>query len=1020
MSQKLLEALMQLFAIVADVNDIENASRSVVESFLKQRLNAEAVAYYLKQYDEYLEKHHKISKGAEGARKKTSVNSVKVLRICTEINKELEQRQKVIVLLRLTEYLYSQRTPNEQEIEFLSTVADTFNIPDYEAANITNFIKDPHAELSDHANLLVISQAKEQVNYQKIKTIIEPHLDQPLCVLYIASVQFYALKYYGIEELFLNGQPLRNDRVYILNQGSSIRSTKVPPIYYSDISSKFLMDINSEKIDFIVDTLEYEFPGGKKGLHTLTLKETSGNLIGIMGGSGSGKSTLLNILNGNYKPSKGSVTINGIDIHNNPKEIEGVIGYISQDDLLIEDLTVFENLYFNAQLCFKDKAKPELIEQVNALLKSLGLFEAKDLKVGNPIDKKISGGQRKRLNCALELIREPSVLFVDEPTSGLSSRDSENIMDLLKELALKGKLIFVVIHQPSSDIYKMFDKLMIMDMGGYPIYYGNPLDAVIYFKTMANALRSEESECLRCGNVNPEQVFNIIEQKVVDEYGNHTDKRKMQPNEWNAFFADVHQHNVNEGDKKVSTLPENTFKKPNLFNQFLVFAKRDVLSKVNNSQYLVVNFLEAPILAVILAYFTRYYTTDVSNMLGYTYYGNDNIPAFIFISVVVSLFLGLTVSAEEIIKDQKIRKREQFLNLSNFSYLGSKVLIMFAISAIQVLSFVLVGNTILDINGMYFDYWLVLFSAACFANVLGLNISASFKNAVTIYILIPFLIIPQLLFSGVIVAFDKLNPTITSQQKVPVIGEIMASRWAFEALAVNQFVNNDYESEFYTSNKRISIANYKKNFWIPNLKEKVNYLEAQITNKEDSQIKHKLLILKNEITKENNLLPDMAFARVENLTIDNLNDDLIYALQIYLNDKEEFYKKVFKINNQKRDNRIYELSKELGKEEFNKLRNDYVNEGLSDLVSNKNELSKILELDEELVQKADPIYLDAETPRAHFYAPRKKIFGTYVTTFTFNILVIWAMTLALMVTLYMNALSGFFKLVGGVFKLAKK
>ena len=205
-----------------------------------------------------------------------------------------------------------------------------------------------------------------------------------------------------------------------------------------------------------------------------------------MGGSGAGKSTLLNVLNGNNAPSKGQVLINGIDIHKSKDEIEGVIGYVSQDDLLIEELTVFENLFYNAKLCFDGFSDSEISELVLKLLNSLGLAETKDLKVGSPLEKTISGGQRKRLNIGLELIREPSVLFVDEPTSGLSSRDSENIMDLLKELALKGKVVFVVIHQPSSDIFKMFDKLMILDLGGYPIYYGNPVDAVIYFKTLVN------------------------------------------------------------------------------------------------------------------------------------------------------------------------------------------------------------------------------------------------------------------------------------------------------------------------------------------------------------------------------------------------------------------------------------------------------------------------------------------------------------------------------------------------------
>src|SRR5690606_24582343 len=139
-------------------------------------------------------------------------------------------------------------------------------------------------------------------------------------------------------------------------------------------------------------------------------------------------------------------------------------------------------------------------------------------KVGNPLNKKLSGGQRKRLNIALELIREPAVIFMDEPTSGLSSRDSENIMDLLKEQALKGKLIFVVIHQPSSDIFKMFDQLLVLDSGGYMIYNGEAVEAINHFKDCINHINKEESECPVCGNVNPEQILTIINNNVLDEY----------------------------------------------------------------------------------------------------------------------------------------------------------------------------------------------------------------------------------------------------------------------------------------------------------------------------------------------------------------------------------------------------------------------------------------------------------------------------------------------------------------------
>jgi ABC-type multidrug transport system ATPase subunit len=546
-----------------------------------------------------------------------------------------------------------------------------------------------------------------------------------------------------------------------------------------------------------------------------------------MGGSGAGKSTLLNVLNSMETPSAGSVKINGKNIHTEREAIQGVIGHVSQDDLLIEELTVYENLFYNAKLCFGNLDDEEIAKRCNSLLADLGLSETRHLKVGSPLEKTISGGQRKRLNISLELIREPSVLFVDEPTSGLSSRDSENIMDLLKELALKGKLIFVVIHQPSSEIYKMFDKLMILDVGGYPIYYGNPVDAVSYFKRLVNHVNAEESECWNCGNVNPEQIFNIIESKVLDEYGNLTYNRKVSPAEWNVQYRERIESNIHS-EKKHTEIPESIFKIPNIIKQFKVFMTRDVKSKLTNTQYLLINFLEAPVLAFILAYLVRFYNTDVDTNKGYVFGENENIPAYMFMSVVVALFIGLTVSAEEIIRDRKIRKRESFLNLSKGSYLWSKIIIMFALSAVQTLTFVIVGNYVLGIKGMYTDYWMVLFTTSCFANMLGLNISSAFNSAVTIYILIPFLIIPQLLLAGVVVKFDKLNPTLAAQGSVPISGEVMTSRWAFEALAVNQFKENAYEHNFYKYDKSISVAQFKRDYWMPKLESKLVKIESEI------------------------------------------------------------------------------------------------------------------------------------------------------------------------------------------------
>lgn len=1015
MSEKLLKALMQLFAIIADVDELTNKSRIVVENFLNQRLSKDQVDVYLQHYDEYLETHHKVSKKKEGKRKKTAVNSVKVLKICTQINAELEQRQKVFVLIRLVEYINIGKRPSEQEIEFVETVADVFNIPAEELKDITAFVNCTKENIPDSPKVLIINSAESLSDVKSNKHIQHETLGCCLGIYHVESVNMYVLQYFGTDELLLNGQIIDPKRIYILTQGSSLRSSKVSPIYYSDIISSFMSDRSQQKIVFAADDITYRFKGGKVGLHPLTFSEESGSLIGIMGASGSGKSTLLNILNGAYTPYSGTVSINGVDIHHDTAGVSGMIGYISQDDLLIEELTVYQNLFLNAKLCFDGLSDEQIKERVDNTLSALGLYEIKDIQVGNPMNKKISGGQRKRLNCGLELIREPSVLFVDEPTSGLSSRDSENIMDLLKELALKGKLIFVVIHQPSSEIFKMFDKLMIMDTGGYPIYLGNPLDAIVYFKTEVNAINQTESECERCGNVNPEQIFNIIEAKVVDEYGNLTDKRKTSPKQWNDIY---NQKFNNELNKEAPPMPEVEFKTPNFLNQFKVFVTRDVLSKITNNQYLAINLLEAPLLGFILSYFLRYILVGGESEGEYVFYENDNIIIYMFMAVIVALFLGLTVSAEEIFKDQKIRKRESFLNLSKGSYLISKIIIMSTLSAIQMFSFIIVGNSILGIQGMLWDYWLILFSTACFANMLGLNISASFNSAVTIYILIPFLIIPQILFSGVLVKFERLNPTITSQSVVPPIGQIMASRWSFEALAVNQFMENEYQKLFYDFDQQMSEANFKKNFWIPALKAKIGTIKNWLKDKSkstDEEIANDLSTLRNELNKENELFEDLTFDSIDELNIENVTEETMEEVSLHLSTLNKVYIRQYNANSDQKDAIIRERqSTEEDKKAFNQLRDEYENESLSDLVTNKTEFNQISEYDGELIQRADPVYNIPRGNGSHFYTPVKKFFGQVYSTKTANVAVLWFMSILLMISLYFDLFLKLLNLFGNI------
>lgn len=1003
MSEQILKALMQLFAIIAHPTSDAKDRRAIVESFLKRQLNQETVKTYLKVFDDYYTVHQEKLSEKSKRKKRFSSSSVRVLKICTQINEELTQRQKNVVLVQLLEFVKSGGEITDQEMAFITTVADSFYIQQEEYQELEDFVFFGEDKLPDTKKLLVIDN-NENFDNENVYHMLNTSLVGQLRVLEVTSANMYYIKYIGKSELYLNGQLLEQEKVYVLNNGASIRNPKIKPIYYGDIISQYNVDRIKTRIVFDAREIGYKFRTGAIGLNTMSFTEESGKLVGIMGASGAGKSTLLNVLNGSSPPTSGEVLINGINIHTEKEKIEGLIGHVSQDDLLIEELTVYQNLYYNAKLCFDNYTEEELQEAVLDVLENLGLYEIRDIEVGSPLNKKISGGQRKRLNIALELIREPAVLFLDEPTSGLSSRDSENIMDLLKELTLKGKLVFVVIHQPSSDIFKMFDKLLILDNGGYLIYNGDPIDSIIYFKSSIQHANWSESECHCCGNVNPEQIFNIIETKVLDEYGNFTSERKISPSEWRSSFEYQKEQDKDQTSKPPAPdreVPEISFKTPNKLKQFLVFVKRDVLSKLANTQYLVINFLEAPFLAFLLAYIIKYYNINVGNQVGYTLIENSNLPVYIFMSVIVALFIGLTVSAEEIIKDRKILKREKFLNLSWTSYLFSKVAVQFTLSAIQSFLFVIIGNSIMEIKGMYFEYWLVLFSAWCFSNILGLVISDSFKTVITIYILIPFLIIPQLILSGIIVKFEKLNPNISNPRDIPFYGEIITARWAYEALAVYQYKENKYEEPIYAYDKAMSISDFKKNYWIRTLNNKVAFIERNFDNEERlDDLKENLELLRNEIRKELESESGriVKFKYYDNLYYDKIDKETIQALKQYFDILNKYYIKLYNKANSLKDNHISDLQKtEEDREKFMKLKREHFNENLAELVRNSNEINRIIEYNGELFQKIDPVFLDPRNKfiKAHFYAPRKQFLGNYYSTFWVNIFVIWAMSILL-------------------------
>ncbi len=1006
MNESILKALMKLFAIIAnaDAEKVSDKARTVVKSYLDMMLNQEYSEIYINLFDEFVKQHHHVRKNDNRkVRKQTSLNSVKVLKICSEINEQLQQKEKIVVVIRLIEFINQDSVITEKELDFVKTVSDIFNISEIEFSQLFNLATNKINDFKNKSDLIIINSEKENIN-SELKHKYVKKLDGELYILRIESTNTYVLKYTGSDSLFLNSQNINPSRLYIFDNGAVIKSQRINNIYYSDIVSRFLNEDVSSKVILKVDNIEFYYSNSNNGIQKFSFTEYSGRMLGIMGGSGVGKSTLLNVLNGTFPLHGGSITINGYDLHKDKEHLKGVIGFVPQDDLLIEELTVYQNLYYNAKLCFSNYTKDEITTAVDKVLRDLDLFAVKDLTVGSPTNKFISGGQRKRLNIALELIREPAILIVDEPTSGLSSMDSDMVMNLLKDQALKNKLVLVNIHQPSSDIYKLFDSLLMMDRGGYPVYKGNPVDALSYFKNAANYVNPEESGCSCCGNVDAQQPLEILEAKVVDEYGKVTKVRKISPGEWYKKFKKEIEPETQKEEQEIkdTKLPENHFKTPSRFKQFLIFTIRNIKSKLTNKQYLLITFLEAPLLAVILGYFTKYISGTDTNPDVYVFSENVNLIAYLFMAVTVALFFGMTLSAEEIIKDKKILNREKFLNLSKFSYLNSKIIVLFFISAVQTLSFIIVGNFILEIHGLTFTYWAILFTTAAFANILGLNISAVFDSVVTIYIVIPFILVPQLLFSGAIVEFSKLHKDFTSYKEVPVLGDLMTSRWAYEALAVAQFKDNNFEKYYFKTDMLKSQNNFILSYLIPELKNYANGCLSDINNNNITEkTKENLLILKNELQKLNKI-GNIQFDEINNMTVANFNSKTYKALQTYFDSYTKFLNNNQYKLNLKNDSVSRFLIDKLGnREAVFELKQKNYNKKLEEVLRNKAEFDALKEEDHQLVQVIEPIFKlpESRNGRAHFYAPVKKIGNMSFDTVWFNIIFIWFTSLIIYLTL---------------------
>ena len=574
-----------------------------------------------------------------------------------------------------------------------------------------------------------------------------------------------------------------------------------------------------------VNEVTHRFSKGEIGLEGISFSVTRGELVCVMGASGSGKSTLLRVLAGQLQPTNGEVILNGQSLYPNLDALKRYISYMPQQDAFDEHLTIGENLQFAAAIRSPHLSRRDRMRRLDAKLIELGLGERRDAVVGSADKKTLSGGERKRLNIGLDMIGMSDVYLFDEPTSGLSSKDSEHVIEIIRGMA-HNKIIIVTIHQPSSKLFQMFHKAILLDKGGRLVFFGTPSDMLRYFAEAEHQHQfgAELGACPSCGTTRPEFIFDVLETPLRDisgdiiyeenSRGQLVAARRYSPEFWRdkyeAFrlIQDVKQVSLRK--EPVAPLPAAPAQKKSLpfrwhdeWTQFRTLLRRSFMSKLRNRANLVITIGVSPVLALLIATILRY-----SDSGKYDFASAYHIPTFLFLSLIVAMFLGLTNSADDIIRDRPVLQRERNLNVRLSYYVISKTLTLGIFALIQCVLFVLIGNYALQIRGMFWIDLGIMLMTAMGGVSLGLLISSLVADPKTAANIVPLVLIPQIIMGGALIKYEDMNrnlalvyalthwfsehPNIEQEKKmgskleVPFVCQFIAMRWSYEETIVAQ------------------------------------------------------------------------------------------------------------------------------------------------------------------------------------------------------------------------------------------
>jgi len=903
---------------------------------------------------------------------------------------------------RLSENLNLKKSDFTEASDFISNKPDDFN------RNLIILEEDKH--LDDRLEGTWVEEYNQETKQQENRDIFQ-RIRGKLVFRYFSNFNLLAFRYEGKDNLYVNNKTVYPGFFYSLDKNDTICFEDLLPIQTEEILKHFKLSGNSLRIELKARSLAFFYSDSENTVKPFSVTEESGKLIGIIGNNGVGKSTILKLIAGHLKPSGGNIYINDTDLIKKNFRIQSVIGFVSNDDMVFPDLSIYENLLFQARLSLGNLSPLQISERIEDVIRKFGMQEFRDIKAKNLNSRIFSMYMRKCINVAIEMLRNPLILCIDEPLTGLSYTDAKRLMNLLKEEAYSGRLVVMTVHLPTLEIYKLFDKIWLIDYDGYLIYSGEPKDIYSYLNNTGLIpfhLRNKERE-----DVSPEEIINLIETRKIDPDGRISNERLIKPETWYNEFRKNWEADSKNSQKTPKVAPVSVSGIPGIEQQFFIYLLRNCRILINDWRGIIIYLLGIPAVGIILAIMLRHVSGEP-----YTLRNNIFLPLYIFFIVNYMMFSGLLTAADSIFRERNNLFRDYQINLSLFSYLNSKVIFVFLLSIVQIFIIVFAGNAILGIKGMALQYILPLFAVSAFANLLALNLSSAVRSISSLYLVIPFILIPCMIYSGFLIRFDDYYKYRSDDKNIPLVAEFVPSRWAYESMIVSQFKDNSYNRYFFTQ-EFIGYQNaFNSEKLIPMLELSLETSHRLIGKPDSVEIqRHHFKLLKNEfgfLSEREEVAP------FEGLSALNEND---FDEEIYENTKGYLTSLKFQIENS--NNEIISEWKLIKQAIIDSLKTqrieDFIsqhhNVAIENLVYGRFQ-DGYARIDNEHVLKSGSsvfLYPEMNTGIAGFFSTFKRFSGRYIETFRFNLSVLWLLNL----TLYIILLGDFFRKFFNLFRKHK-